>query len=82
MISHLTTYAFTDIVTIMAKNTDLAERIRNAAKASGLSRFELAKRAGVSYSIVHRFMLGERDIRLSTASKLCNVLGLDLAGRR
>lgn len=56
---------------------DLAEQLRNGFHRSGLSRFALAKRAGVSYSVVHRIMAGNRDITLATASKLCGVLGLE-----
>ncbi len=65
----------------MAKKTrtsDLAARIRKAFNASGLSRFELARQAGISYAIVHRFMGTDRDITIGTASKLCDVLGLKL----
>ena len=37
-----------------------------------------AKRAGVSYAVVHRFAAAERDITLATASKLADALGLEL----
>lgn len=60
------------------KKTDLAKTIRAAFKASGMSRFELAKRSGVSYSVIHRFIGSERDLTLGTASKLADVLGLRL----
>ena len=61
-----------------AKQVDLAEQLRAAFTKSGLSRFELARRAGVSYAIVHRFIGGNRDITISTASKLADALGLEL----
>lgn len=57
---------------------DLPQQLREAFEASGLSRFELARQAGVSYAIVHRFIAGQRDVKLETASKLCAVLGLEL----
>lgn len=57
---------------------DLAARLRKCIERSGLSRFALAKEAGVSYAIVHRFIGGTRDVTLTTASKSCEVLGLDL----
>lgn len=60
------------------KRTDLAEQLRRAWRESGLSRYMLAKRSGVGYSIIHRFAAGERDLKLQTASKLCDVLGLEL----
>ncbi len=64
------------------QQTDLAAQLRAAFEASGLSRFELARRAGMSYAIVHRFFGGDRDIKLETASKLCGVLGLELRPTR
>ena len=60
------------------KTTDLAGQLRAAFAESGLSRFELARRAGISYAIVHRFTGGDRGITLDTASKLADVLGLEL----
>lgn len=65
----------------MSKNsrtTDLAAELRAVFADSGLSRFELARRSDVSYSVVHRFIAGERDITLGTASRLCDVLGVEL----
>ncbi|MEK6677462.1 MAG: helix-turn-helix transcriptional regulator [Planctomycetota bacterium] len=53
-------------------------RIGAAFVESGLSRFELSRRAGISYAIVHRFFGGHRTITLDTASKLAGVLGLEL----
>ncbi|MGB2987162.1 MAG: helix-turn-helix transcriptional regulator [Phycisphaerae bacterium] len=58
--------------------TDLAGQLRAAFAESGLSRFELARRAGISYAIVHRFIGGDRSITLGTASKLAHVLDLEL----
>ena len=56
----------------------LGQQLRAACVESGMTRFALAKRAGVSYAIVHRFAAAERDITLGTASKLADVLGLEL----
>ena len=85
MISPLTQYADCDIIEGMSKkrpSTDLGEQFRAAFAESGLSRFELARRAGISYAIVHRFMGSDRTITLDTASKLADVLGLELRVRR
>lgn len=60
------------------KQVDLAKQINVAFSKSGLTRFMLAKRAGVSYAIVHRFISDDRGITLDTASKLCETLGLEL----
>ena len=80
-ISDLTQYSQCDIIDGMSKkrpSTDLGGQLRAAFAESGLSRFELARRAGVSYAIVHRFMGGDRTITLDTATKLADVLGLEL----
>ncbi|MCH8829371.1 MAG: helix-turn-helix transcriptional regulator [Planctomycetes bacterium] len=60
------------------KKLDLAEQLRGAFRDSGMSRYMLAKRAGVSYAVVHRFVAAERDITLATATRICDVLGLEL----
>lgn len=60
------------------RRVDLAEQFRTAFTDSGLSRFKLARRAGVSYATVYRFMSGERSVTLDTASKLAEVLGLEM----
>ena len=64
------------------KKTDLARELRAAFKVSGMSRFALSKRSGVSYSVIHRFIGEERDLTLGTASKLATVLGLELHPKR
>lgn len=61
---------------------DLGDQLRVAFVESGMSRFELSKRAVISYAIVHRFAAGDRDIRLETASKIADVLGVELRPRR
>ena len=62
--------------------TDLGKQLRTAFADSGLSRFELARRAGLSYAVIHRWVSGERDITLRTASKLADVLGVELRAKR
>lgn len=64
------------------RKTDLAKALRTAFNASGMSRFELSRRCGVSYSVIHRFIAEERDLTLRTASRLSNVLGLELKPKR
>ena len=71
------------MITVSKKSqTDLAKQLRAAFTDSGLSRFELARRAGLSYAIVHRFIGGDRGITLGTASKLADVLGVELRSKR
>jgi transcriptional regulator with XRE-family HTH domain len=47
-------------------------------KQSSKTSYQLAKDAGVSQIMVSRFLSGKRDIRLVTADKLAQVLGLKL----
>ena len=58
--------------------TDLAQQLRKAIRESGLNRHELSQRTGLSYSMVHGFVAGDRDIVLGTASRIAAVLGLEL----
>ncbi len=55
-----------------------SEIIRAAVKKSGLTHYRIAKDAGVAPAILDRFVTGQRDITLGTASKVAQVLGLSL----
>jgi ribosome-binding protein aMBF1 (putative translation factor) len=57
----------------------LSEALKRSIQASGMTVYEIAKRAGVSQIVISRFLSGERDIRMATADKLAEVLGLKLA---
>jgi hypothetical protein len=43
-----------------------------------MSAYQIAKAANVSQIVVSRFLSGERDIRMETADRLAEVLGLKL----
>jgi len=58
--------------------TNLEKQLRSAVKDSGLTTYRLAKDSGVSQPVLSRFLNGKRGITLATASKLANVLGLEL----
>ncbi len=58
--------------------TDLAGQIRREIAKAGLNAFQLSNRAGVYYASVHGFLHGDKDPKLSTISKLCGVLDLEL----
>ncbi len=60
---------------------DLGEQLRGAFVESGLSRFAWAKKAGVSYAMVFHFVAGDRTVTLDSASKLAEVLELELRPR-
>jgi transcriptional regulator with XRE-family HTH domain len=47
-------------------------------RKSDVAEYAIAKGAGVSQSVLNRFMHGERSIGLETAAKLCEYLKLQL----
>jgi hypothetical protein len=57
----------------------LSQALRDALQASEKSIYQIAQDAGVSQIVVSRFLSGERDIRMATADKLAEALGLTLA---
>ena len=57
----------------------LSQALKDALRASDKSMYQIAQDAGVSQIVVSRFLSGERDIRMATADKLAEVLGLKLA---
>lgn len=61
-----------------AKETTLVDTLRAAITNSGMTCYEISKASGVSQPQLSRFMSGERDLQLSTADKVCKVLGLKL----
>ena len=66
----------------MSKQTatyDLAGQLRRAIAKSGMTRFKLSRLSGVGYSPLYKFVAGEGDLTLASASKICAVLGLTLA---
>lgn len=56
----------------------LAEQLRAAIKKDPRSLLELEKASGVSRAILYRLLNGERDVRLETADRLLEVLGLEM----
>ncbi len=61
---------------------DMADLIRATFRKSGLSMKQLAERSGCHYASIHGFLAGNRDPALSTADKVCKVLGLTLVRKR
>lgn len=56
----------------------LSEALKQAIRDSDDTEYQIAQRAGVSQIVISRFLSGERDIRMATADKLANSLGLRL----
>jgi len=57
---------------------DLEKQLRDAARASGLSMSSMSVQADIPYGSVHNFIASERGLTLATATKLANLLGLEL----
>ncbi|MBL8819694.1 MAG: helix-turn-helix transcriptional regulator [Planctomyces sp.] len=56
----------------------IREVILQAIEDRGESVLALSKLCGVSQPQLSRFVSGERDLRLESAAKLCEALGLEL----
>jgi transcriptional regulator with XRE-family HTH domain len=54
----------------------MAERIHQLRQVVGLSRVELARRAGIPVSSMYLIEDGELDVRTSTLVKLATALGV------
>ena len=61
---------------------DLADDVRTAIRESGLSRYEIAKKTGVSQSVLSRFMSGETGMTLATLERIAPLLGLEIVIRK
>lgn len=56
----------------------LSETLKQAIRDSDQTEYQIAKAAGISQIVISRFLSGERDIRMATADKLADALGLKL----
>jgi len=59
----------------------VSESLRRAISQSGLTPYEIARRAGTSPQVITRFLRGERGLSLVVIDRLCVVLGLELRKR-
>ena len=57
---------------------DIETQLREAIQGSGMSCYEIAKRAGVTNSQLSLFINGRRSLTLTSAAKIARVLGLEL----
>lgn len=56
----------------------LSRQLRAAILDRGLTAYALGRDAGVDAGVIQRFLNEERDIRMETADRLAEVLGLRL----
>lgn len=59
----------------------VSEQLRKAMERSGMTRYEIAKRAGVEQSSLSRFFSGERGLSQDAIDALCALLRLRLVAR-
>ncbi len=57
---------------------NLIGALKAAARRSGMSMNAMSKRTGLAYQIVHGFLTKERDITVTSASKLADLFELEL----
>ena len=65
----------------MPKRAKLSEQIRQAIKASGMSRYAICKRLDFSESVMSKFMRGQCGLSLETIDRLGELLGLEIVAR-
>ncbi len=56
----------------------IASMILSAIESSSLSRYEIAKRAGVTEASLSRFVNGKTTLSIESIEKIAPVLGLEL----
>lgn len=56
-----------------------AEKLRQLREAAGITRYELAKRSGLSKQSVYKIEEGERKPTFESAVKLAEALGVDVS---
>lgn len=59
----------------------LGERIKSEIVRQGLSAYRVSQMAGLTPSVMTRFMNQDRGMQLETAEKIAEALGLELAHR-
>ena len=63
----------------MARRTQsIADQIRRAVAAQGLSKYRLAKNTGINESTVGRFLNGKGSLSLASAETVMRALGFQV----
>jgi hypothetical protein len=61
----------------------ISSQLRAAIRATGDTRYRVAKDADVDWGTLQRFLDGSRpNIRMETVDKLCEALGLELQAKK
>jgi hypothetical protein len=59
----------------------LTERIQEAIRSGGMSRYAISKTTGISQDLLCHFMKGRSSLSFATADKILDVLGLEIVIR-
>jgi len=59
----------------------ILERLRKAIKASGKTRYRIAKESGIAQSQLSRLMSRQRGLSIESLAKLADCLGLEITTR-
>lgn len=65
-----------------ARRETVSEQLRSIVRARGLTPYAVAQAAGLSPSVVSRFMNAERQLTTDTLDAVCAALGLELRETR
>jgi len=63
----------------------ISETLRAAVRTAlerGVTRYRIAKDAGLDHTALTRFLVDGRDLRVSTVDSLADYLGLELAPKK
>ena len=60
----------------------LSEQLRSAIIKSGVSRYEISKRTGVSQAALSKFVLGHRGISVKAMDAVGLFLGLSITSKK
>lgn len=59
----------------------IEDRLKQELMRSDMNIPAIARKSQVAHDSIYRFLAGGRSLRLDTASKICELLGLELRGR-
>jgi hypothetical protein len=60
----------------------LSDQLRTAIAKSGISRYEISKRTGVSQAALSKFVLGHRGLSMKAIDAVGVLLGLSITSRK
>ncbi len=59
----------------------LTERIQEAIRSGGMSRYAISKTTGIDQGLLCRFLKGQSSLSFETADKVLEALGLEVVIR-